>query len=120
MIPGRAQPLYPPRPESFHVRGQKQVELGFVPQEGPQQAFVDCPCDVVIFGGARGGGKTYASLGEWWIHSEDYGPDARGLMVRKTREDLRDTINAGMQMFGHAGGVEGEGLVLPDVERRAS
>jgi hypothetical protein len=90
-------------PRKVHARGQRQVELGFIPQAGPQQAFVDCPCDVVIFGGARGGGKTYASLGEWWIHSEDFGPEAKGLMVRKTREDLRDTINAGMQMFGAAG-----------------
>jgi len=73
-----------------------------VPQAGPQTAFIDCPCDIVIFGGARGGGKTHGSLGEWWIHSEDYGQDARGLMVRKTREDLRDTIALGMQMFGTA------------------
>ena len=95
----------PPRPESFHARRpqQSQIELGFVPQEGPQTAFIECPCDIVVFGGARGGGKTHGSLGEWWIHSEDYGPEAKGLMVRKTREDLRDTINEGMQMFGPAG-----------------
>lgn len=79
-----------------------EVQPGFIPQSGPQQAFIDCPCDIVIFGGARGGGKTHGSLGEWWIHSEDYGPDAKGLMVRKTREDLRDTIAAGMAMFGSA------------------
>ncbi len=96
------EPLPPPRPETFGVRKSRMVDLGFVPQEGPQQAFVDCPCDIVIFGGARGGGKTYASLGEWWIHSEDYGSLAKGLMVRKTREDLRDTINAATQMFGAA------------------
>lgn len=78
------------------------VQPGFVPQEGPQQAFVNCPCDVIIFGGARGGGKTHGSLGEWWIHSEDYGPAAHGLMVRKTREDLRDTISHAMEMYGSA------------------
>lgn len=91
-----------PTPERMQLKRQKVVDLGFIPQKGPQQAFVDCPADIVIFGGARGGGKTYASLGEWWIHSEDYGPRAIGLMVRKTREDLRDTINAGMAMFGNA------------------
>ena len=89
-------------PHKVHGRRERQVEIGFVPQAGPQQAFVDCPCDIVIFGGARGGGKTHGSLGEWWIHSEDYGSEAKGLMVRKTREDLRDTINAGMAMFGAA------------------
>jgi hypothetical protein len=80
----------------------RRVEAGFTPQEGPQAAFVACPADIVVFGGARGGGKTFASLGEFWVHSEDWGPNARGLMVRKTREDLKDTIAAGQAMYGKA------------------
>lgn len=91
-----------PDPLKIGLKQERRVVLGFIPQAGPQQAFVDCPADIVVFGGARGGGKTYASLGEWWIHSELYGRAAAGLMVRKTREDLRDTINAGMAMFGTA------------------
>lgn len=79
-----------------------QIDLGFVPQRGPQAAFINCPCDIVVFGGARGGGKTHGSLGDFWIHAEDYGVHARGLMVRKTREDLKDTIAAGQTMFGAA------------------
>ena len=78
------------------------IRLGFVPQPGPQTAFIKCPCDIVVFGGARGGGKTHGSLGEWWIHSEDHRTNARGLMVRKTREDLRDTMAAAREMFGQA------------------
>lgn len=91
-----------PNPHRVGVRQERRVELGFVPQPGPQTAFIECPADIVVFGGARGGGKTHGALGEWWIHSEDYGRHAVGLMVRKTREDLRDTINAGMNMFGNA------------------
>jgi hypothetical protein len=91
-----------PNPQKMGVKQQRQVDIGFVPQSGPQTAFIECPCDIVIFGGARGGGKTHGSLGEWWIHSEDYGSEANGLMVRKTREDLRDTIRAGQEMFGAA------------------
>jgi hypothetical protein len=79
-----------------------QIDVGFVPQRGPQTAFIHCPCDIVIFGGARGGGKTHGSLGDFWIHAEDYGQHARGLMVRKTREDLKDTIAAGVIMYGSA------------------
>jgi hypothetical protein len=86
----------------MNVRPGPEVEFGFIPQPGPQTAFCDCPADIVVFGGARGGGKTYATLGEWWIHSEDYGPDAKGLMIRKTREDLKDTIAEGMAMYGAA------------------
>lgn len=79
-----------------------QIDIGFVPQRGPQTAFIHCPCDIVVFGGARGGGKTHGSLGDFWIHAEDYGSHARGLMVRKTREDLKDTIAAGETMYGSA------------------
>jgi len=31
-----------------------KVRFGFVPQAGPQQAFIECPCDIVVYGGARG------------------------------------------------------------------
>jgi hypothetical protein len=79
-----------------------KIVHGFIPQKGPQYAFVTCPCDVVIYGGARGGGKSYATLGEFWIHAEDHGPEARGLMVRKTREDLKDTIEMAQEMYGSA------------------
>ena len=77
-----------------------EIEPGFRPQSGPQTAFVNCPCDIVVYGGARGGGKTFGSLGDFWCHAEDYGPLARGLMFRKTREDLKDTIATGQAMYG--------------------
>lgn len=32
------------------------------PQPGPQEAFLSSPADIVIYGGAAGGGKTYALL----------------------------------------------------------
>ena len=32
------------------------------PQPGPQEAFLSSPADVVIYGGAAGGGKTYGML----------------------------------------------------------
>jgi hypothetical protein len=41
-------------------------------------------------------------LGEFWLHAERHGPHARGLMVRKTREDLKDTIETAQQMYGSA------------------
>lgn len=56
----------------------------------------------MVYGGARGGGKSFASLGEFWCHSEDWGPDAKGLMIRRSREDLKDTIDMARQMFGRA------------------
>src|SRR6187399_499387 len=79
-----------------------KIVHGFIPQRGPQYAFITCPCDVVIYGGARGGGKSYATLGEFWLHAQDHGADAKGLMVRRSREDLKDTIETAMAMYGGA------------------
>ena len=32
------------------------------PQSGPQEQFLSSPCDIVLYGGAAGGGKSYALL----------------------------------------------------------
>jgi len=79
-----------------------KIITGFKPQPGPQHHFLTCPADIVVYGGARGGGKSFASLGEFWCHSEDWGPAAKGLMLRRSREDLKDTIDVARQMYGDA------------------
>ena len=79
-----------------------KIVTGFKPQPGPQHHFLTCPADIVVYGGARGGGKSFASLGEFWCHSEDWGPAAKGLMLRRSREDLKDTIDVARQMYGSA------------------
>jgi Terminase large subunit, T4likevirus-type, N-terminal len=78
-----------------------RVQIRFVPQPA-QRAYIDSPADITVFGGARGGGKTFASLGDFWLHAEDHGADARGLMVRKTRADLKDTIHTAITLYGNA------------------
>src|SRR5258705_706647 len=71
------------------------------PQPGPKAAFIQCTADVVCYGGARGGGKSWAIALDFWLHAERHGEDARGLILRKTREDLRDFIDtAGHMMPG--------------------
>ena len=79
-----------------------KIITGFKPQPGPQHHFLTCPADIVVYGGARGGGKSFASLGEFWCHAEDWGPHAKGLMLRRSREDLKDTIDTARQMYGTA------------------
>ena len=34
------------------------------PQPGPQEMFLSCPADIAIYGGASGGGKSFALLME--------------------------------------------------------
>lgn len=80
-------------------RAAPVVELAWSPQPGPQHAFIKCPLDDVVYGGARGGGKTDAALGEWAIHAERYGINAKGLFVRRTRKALESTIARAQQIY---------------------
>ena len=74
------------------------------PQEGPQVHLITCPVFEVFFGGARGGGKTDGMLGEWIRHAEDHGPNAIGLMIRRERTQLIETIERSHQIFGRLEG----------------
>jgi hypothetical protein len=74
------------------------------PQPGPQTALVACNVFEVFFGGARGGGKTDGMLGEWIRHAEDYGSNAIGLMVRRERTQLIETIERSHTIYGRLEG----------------
>jgi hypothetical protein len=73
------------------------------PQPGPQSALITCPAWEVFFGGARGGGKTDAILGEFIGHAQQYGEGASGLVVRRTRTELLDTIERSRQIYSPLG-----------------
>lgn len=73
------------------------------PQAGPQTSLLTCPCFEVFFGGARGGGKTDGMLGEFAAHAGQYGDNAIGLMVRRTRTELVETIERSKQLYGPLG-----------------
>lgn len=62
------------------------------PQPGPQTDLITCPVFEVFFGGARGGGKTEGSIGDWFSHSSIYGENASGLFVRRKLTQLTDVI----------------------------
>ena len=74
------------------------------PQPGPQEALIACPVFEVFFGGARGGGKTEASLGDWLLHSEMYRENAIGLFVRRKFTELTEVIARSKQLFIPLGG----------------
>ena len=73
------------------------------PQPGPQAALLACPAFEVFFGGARGGGKTDGMLGEWASHADLYGAHAIGLMVRRERTQLVETIERSRALFAPLG-----------------
>lgn len=79
--------------------------LAWAPQPGPQHLFVTCPVWDVCYGGARGGGKTDATLGDWALHAKRYGKNAKGLLVRRTLVALLPTIERAKEIFTPLGAV---------------
>jgi len=64
-----------------------------------QAAFITCPADEVGFGGARGGGKSDAVLGDWLSHEEQYGNDAVGVVMRRERTQLIELIERAKTIY---------------------
>lgn len=56
--------------------------IEFSPQPGPQETFLSSWADIVVYGGARGGGKTYGLLIEPLRHVTK--PPFRGVIFRRT------------------------------------
>jgi hypothetical protein len=68
-------------------------------QTGPQRALISCPVFEVFFGGARGGGKTDGVLGDFIRHASLYGKNAIGLMIRRQRTELIETIERSRAIY---------------------
>jgi len=73
------------------------------PQEGPQLALLECPIFEVFYGGARGGGKTESSIGDWLQHSSLYGEGAIGIFFRRKLVQLAEVIARTKQIFPKLG-----------------
>jgi hypothetical protein len=73
------------------------------PQEGPQTLLIQCPVFEVFYGGARGGGKTEGSIGDWLEHSSRYGENAIGIFFRRKLVQLAEVIARTKQLFPKLG-----------------
>lgn len=73
------------------------------PQPGPQTLLISCPVFEVFFGGARGGGKTESSIGDWLDHSSRYGEAAIGIFFRRKLVQLAEVIARTKQIFPKLG-----------------
>ena len=64
------------------------VNIIFAPHPGPQTDFLAADEQEVLYGGAAGGGKSYALLADpmRYFHHKDF----RGLLIRRTNDELRE------------------------------
>lgn len=69
------------------------------PQPGPQTELLRCPVFEVLYGGARGGGKTDAMLGEWAQHAQLHGRWAIGRFFRRERVQLVEAYERAKALF---------------------
>jgi len=81
---------------------QEHVEdnIIFKPNEGPQTEFLASSEREVFYGGARGGGKSYAMLIDPLRYCDKQ--HHRALLLRRSMPELRDMINHSQRLYSRA------------------
>ena len=74
-------------------------KIAWEAQEGPQRLFIECPAFECMYGGAIGGGKTDALLGDF-AAGMNAGSAWRGVYFRRFFPDMDDVIHRSMEIFG--------------------
>ena len=85
-------------PEPINVA--KAQDIIFQPNEGPQTDFLASNEQEVLYGGAAGGGKSYAMVADPVRYFNN--PHSRGLLVRRSTEELRELISVSKQLYPKA------------------
>jgi hypothetical protein len=79
---------------------EEAQDVVFKPNAGPQTAFLSSSEREVLYGGAAGGGKSYAMLADPLHGLND--PNFSGLLVRHTTEELRELIQKSQELYPKA------------------
>ena len=86
------------KPPEFNVERAQNVV--FQPNPGPQTQYLAASEREVLYGGAAGGGKSYATLADPLRNLNN--PDFSGLLVRHTTEELRELIQKSQELYPKA------------------
>lgn len=78
---------------------KESVDYSWRPQLGPQKALVDCPYPEILFGGARGGGKTDGILGKYAIKEKRWGKGFNAVFFRKEMPQQDDLIERAKEIY---------------------
>lgn len=67
------------------------------PHPGPQTEFLSAPEQEVLYGGAAGGGKSFAMLLDPLRHTDN--PQFFGVVLRRTTDELRKLVNESQFLY---------------------
>lgn len=73
------------------------INFVFKPNPGPQTDFLAAPEPEVLYGGAAGGGKSYAMLADPMRYFDN--PNFVGLLLRRTNDELRALIRVSKTIY---------------------
>ena len=77
-----------------------ESEIVFRPNPGPQEDFLSASERDVLYGGAAGGGKSFALLADPLRYCNN--PNHRGLLLRRTLDELTELIDKSRQLYPKA------------------
>ena len=83
-----------------NIKNHVEENIVFRPNKGPQTEFLAASEREVFYGGARGGGKSYAMLIDPLRYCDK--DHHRALLLRRSMPELRDMINHSQRLYGRA------------------
>ena len=87
-------------PKSVQNVVKEKSEVIFEPNEGPQTDFLASPERDVFYGGAAGGGKSYALIADLLRYCDN--SNHRALVIRRTLDELTELINKSREFYPKA------------------
>lgn len=94
-------------PKRYTTQGPKTRPLyAFQPHAGPQAFAYSVFVRELLYGGAKGGGKTALALAKFMPLAVQFGPDAVGIVIRQSYPELEQVIAEGMRIFVRTGWAE--------------
>lgn len=84
----------------------RAMTAAWTPQIGAQvDAITATWCDILFFGGARGGGKSDYLLGDYLQDVPTYGPHWQGILFRRTYPELQELVSRSKRIYPPTGAI---------------